>query len=110
MEGIDSDVAFKYSNILTYTLGATTGTQMVIAPNPTADLINVQLTGLNESSYHLELRSVTGQKVIERTFNVTGYRHNEKLMRTASMTPGVYFLTVFGKNNQNIASNRVIVH
>jgi hypothetical protein len=55
------------------------------------------------------LRSVTGQKVIERTFNVTGYRHNEKLMRTATMTPGVYFLTVFGKNNQKIASNRVIV-
>jgi len=107
---IDNDAAFKYSYILTFNLGAATGTQMVIAPNPTVDFINVQLTGLNETAYRLELRSVTGQKVIERTFNVTGYRHNEKLMRTASMTPGVYFLTVFGKNNQKIASNRVIVH
>lgn len=106
---IDNDAAFKYSGILTFTLGATTGTQMVIAPNPTAEMINVQLTGLNETSYRLELRTVTGQKIIERTFNVTGYSHKEKLMRTASMTPGVYFLTVFGKNNQKIASNRVIV-
>ncbi|MET3881826.1 T9SS type A sorting domain-containing protein [Niastella sp. OAS944] len=72
-------------------------------------MINIQLTGLTEASYRLELRSVTGQKFIERTFNATGYRHNEKLMRTASMTPGIYFLTIFGKNNHKITSNRVIV-
>jgi hypothetical protein len=106
---IDNDGAFKYSNILTFTLGGFTNVQMVIAPNPTANMINVQLTGLTETTYRLELRTITGQKSIDRTFNVTGYRHNEKLMRTASMTPGVYFLTVFGKNNQKIASHRVVV-
>jgi hypothetical protein len=107
---IDNDAAFKYSNILSFTLGAsTTGMQMVVAPNPATEMINIQLTGLNESSYRLELRSVTGQKFMERTFKVTGFRHNEKLLRTASMTPGIYFLTIFGKNNQKIASNRVIV-
>lgn len=106
---IDNDAAFKYSNTLTFNLGTVTSMQMVVAPNPTADLINIQLTGLNESSYRLELRSVTGQKIIERSFNVTGFRHTEKLLRTASMTPGIYFLTIFGKNNQKISSNRVIV-
>jgi hypothetical protein len=106
---IDNDGAFKYSNLLMFTLGAPAGIQIVVAPNPTVDMINVQLTGLNETSYRLELHSLTGQKFMERAFNVTGYRHNEKLMRTASMTPGVYFLTVFGKNNKKITSNRVIV-
>lgn len=106
---IDNDGVFKYSNILTFTIGTTTGIQIAVVPNPTVNMINVQLTGLTETSYRMELRSVTGQKFIERTFNATGYRHNEKLMRTASMTPGVYFLTIFGKNNQKITSNRVIV-
>ncbi|OQP58437.1 T9SS type A sorting domain-containing protein [Niastella populi] len=106
---IDNDAAFKFSNVLTFTSGPTTGMQMVVAPNPATDLINIQLTGLSESSYRLELRSVTGQKFIERSFNVTGFRHTEKLLRTASMTPGIYFLTIFGKTNQKIFSNRVIV-
>jgi hypothetical protein len=38
---IDNDGAFKYSNMLTFTSGAITGVQMVVAPNPTVDMINV---------------------------------------------------------------------
>jgi hypothetical protein len=107
---IDNDGAVTYSNMVTFTLGDLTRVQMIVSPNPTVDMINVQLTGLTETTYRLELRTVTGQKSMERTFNITGYRHIEKLIRTASMTPGVYFLTVFGKNNQKIASNKVIVN
>jgi hypothetical protein len=42
-------------------------------------------------------RNVAGQKFAERNILITGFRHTEYLMRTASMTPGIYFLTVFGK-------------
>lgn len=106
---VDKDAVFKYSHILTFTFGASAGIKMVVAPNPTVETINLQLTGLSEASYRLEMRSVTGQKFMERTFTVSGPRHIEKIMRTASMAPGVYFLTVYGKNRQKIASNRVIV-
>ncbi len=107
---IDNDAAFKHSNILSFSLEPTSGARIVIAPNPVVDKISVQLTGLSENACRMELRSVTGQKFAERAINVTGYRHTEYLTRTASMTPGIYFITIYGKNNQKVASNRVIVH
>jgi hypothetical protein len=80
-----------------------------IAPNPIVDKICLQFTGLSENTYRIELRNVMGQKFVEKSITITGYRQTEYLMRTVSMTPGIYFLTVFGKNNKKVASNRVVV-
>jgi hypothetical protein len=106
---IDNDAAFKYSSILNFSLAPSSGARVVVAPNPVVDKICVQLTGLSENTYRMELRSVTGQKFVERSIRVTGYRQTEYLIRTASMTPGIYFLTIFGKSNEKVTSKRVIV-
>jgi hypothetical protein len=106
---IDNNSTYKYSHIINFSLEATAGARVVIAPNPAIDKICIQLTGLSENTYRMELRSVTGQKIVERSIDITGFRHTEYLMRTASMTPGIYFLTIYGKNNQKVSSNRVIV-
>jgi hypothetical protein len=50
-----------------------------------------------------------GQKFVEKSIHITRYRQTEYLMRTVSMTPGIYFLTLFEKNNKRVATNRVIV-
>jgi hypothetical protein len=106
---IDNDAAYKYSNTLMFSVAATAGARITIAPNPIVDKINVQLTGLSENTYRMELRSVTGQKFAEKTFNITRYSQTEYLTRTVSMTPGIYFLTVYDKNFKKVASNRIIV-
>ncbi|MFL5748117.1 MAG: T9SS type A sorting domain-containing protein [Niastella sp.] len=106
---IDNDAAYKYSNTLIFSVAETAGAGIAIAPNPMVDKINVQLTGLSENTYRMELSSVTGQKFIEKTFNITRYSQTEYLMRTVSMTPGIYFLTVYDKNFRKVASGRVIV-
>jgi hypothetical protein len=80
-----------------------------IAPNPIVDKICLQFNGLSENTYRLELRNVMGQKFVEKSITITRYRQTEYLMRTVSMTPGIYFITVFGKNNKRVASNRVVV-
>jgi len=105
----DIDGSFKYSKVLTFSIAETAGARIAIAPNPIIDKINVQLTGLHENIYRMELRNVTGQKFAEKIFNITRYSQTENLMRTASMTPGIYFLTVFDKNYKKVASNRVII-
>jgi hypothetical protein len=106
---IDNDAAYKYSKVLTFSIAETDGAGIAIAPNPIVDKINVQLTGLSENTYRLELRNVTGQKFVEKIVNVTRYSQTENLMRTVSMTPGIYFLTLYDKNFKKVASNRVIV-
>ncbi len=106
---IDNNAAYKYSGMLTFTLVQNRGANVGIAPNPIVDKICLQFTGLSENTYRIELRNVMGQKFVEKSITITGYRQTEYLMRTVSMTPGIYFLTVFGKNNKKVASNRVIV-
>lgn len=107
---IDDNTAYKYSSMLTFTLGQNLAASVLIAPNPIVDKICLQLTGLSENTYRIELRNVMGQKFVEKQINITRYRQTEYLMRTASMTPGIYFLTVFEKNNKKVATNRVVVH
>ncbi|THU37121.1 hypothetical protein FAM09_19410 [Niastella caeni] len=105
---IDHNTTYKYSNLLTFFL-ETPGVHVAIAPNPIIDKICVQLKGLPENTYRIELHNVTGQKFVEKSIHITRYRQTEYLMRTVSMTPGIYYLTVFEKNNKRVASKRVIV-
>jgi hypothetical protein len=106
---IDNNTTYKYSNMLTFSLTETLGANVTIAPNPIVDKICVQFTGLSENTYRIELRNVMGQKFVEKRINITRYRQSEYLLRTASMTPGIYFLTVFEKNNKKVTSNKVVV-
>jgi hypothetical protein len=92
---IDNSTTYKYSGILTFSLTNTPGVQVAITPNPIVDKIGVQFTGLNENTYRIELRNIAGQKFAEKSIFITRYRQTEYLMRTVSMTPGIYFLTVF---------------
>jgi hypothetical protein len=106
---IDNDAAYKYSNTLIVSVSETAGARIAIAPNPIVDKICVQLTGLSENTYRMELSSVTGQKFVQKTFNITRYSQIEYLTRTVSMTPGIYFSTVYNTNFKKVASNRVLV-
>lgn len=106
---IDNNTDYKYSNILTFSVTEPTTARVVVAPNPIVDRIGVQFTGLPANSYRIALHNVAGQKFAEQTILITRFRQTEYLMRPVSMTPGIYFLTVLGKNNAKIASNRVVV-
>ncbi|OQP65985.1 hypothetical protein A3860_15465 [Niastella vici] len=106
---IDNNTDYKYSNILTFSITEPTTARVVIAPNPIVDKISVQFTGLKENTYCIALHNVAGQKFVEQTIQITRFRQTVYLMRPVSMTPGIYFLTVFGKNNTKISSNRVVV-
>jgi len=106
---IDNDAAYKYSGVLTFSLAQTAAASVVIAPNPVVDKICLQFTGLSENTYRIELRNAVGQKFVEQSIKITGYRQTGYLMRTVSMTPGIYFLTVIDKNNKMVSSNRVVV-
>jgi len=106
---IDNNTDYKYSNILTFSISEATAAQVVVTPNPIVDKIGVQFTGLPANTYRIALHNAAGQKFAEQTFNITRYRQTEYLMRPVTMTPGIYFLTVFGKNNTKLRSNRVVV-
>ncbi len=106
---VDNDGSYKYSNILTFSVTETSMAKVAVAPNPVVDRVCIHFTGLSENTYRIELRNIAGQKVAERPVTITRYRQTEYLMRTASMAPGIYFLTLFDKSYKQVATSKVIV-
>jgi hypothetical protein len=106
---IDNNTTYKYSGMLTFSLTKTPGMQVAITPNPIVHNICVQFTGLPANTYRVELRNIAGQKFADKPVTITRYRQTEYLMRTVSMTPGIYFLTVFERNNKKLTTSKVIV-
>ncbi|MEL7162882.1 MAG: YHYH protein, partial [Bacteroidota bacterium] len=73
------------------------GTNVSIFPNPAADLIAVQLLGLAERDYAVELRDASGRLLRDRTIlrgQTIAYFDTQTLYR------GVYFVWVVGGNTE----------
>ncbi|MFT7121911.1 MAG: hypothetical protein ACJAZ9_002099 [Neolewinella sp.] len=84
--------------------GLANDTKVTVFPNPTADLIAVQLSGLTERDYRVQLVSNNGQLVTEkliRTGQTIAYFDTQALYR------GIYFVRILGANSE--VTKKVIV-
>lgn len=106
---VDKDGSRKYSTIVSVRIGAALNTQIVIAPNPVKERIRVIFSGLSNGMYRVELRNTNGQLQQSRQITITQREQIEHLDRTAASNAGIYWLTVYDKNNQKIGTSRVII-
>lgn len=106
---IDKNGAYTYSNLLTFSLTEKLISKIVVAPNLITNQIRIQFYDVSNNAYKIELRNAAGQFFAKKAVQITRYGQMEYLMRTVSMTPGVYFLSFFEKNNKKITASRVIV-
>jgi len=78
--------------------------EVTVFPNPTADLIAVQLLGLAEQDYSVQLRDAKGQLVREkfiRSGQTIAYFDTQTLYR------GVYFIRISGRGSE--VTRKVVV-
>lgn len=108
LKTIDKSSAYTYSNMLTFSVTEKLISKIVLAPNLITNEIRVQFYDVSNNSYKIELRNAAGQLFTEKAVQITRYGQAEYLMRTVSMTPGIYFLTFFEKNNQKLTTCKVI--
>jgi len=106
---INKSGSWKYSNVLTFSLSEKLISKIVVAPNLITNQIRIQFNDVSNNAYKIELRNAAGQLFAKKSVNITRYGQTEYLMRTVSMTPGVYFLTFFEKNNKKLTAYKVIV-
>jgi hypothetical protein len=106
---IDKDGGAKYSSILTFKLNDKQDVTITLAPNPMTSRVRISLSGMATGAYKLELRNVSGQLQYSATVNITQYERTTYIDRTPSMAAGLYWLSVYDKNNQRIITTRVIV-
>ena len=73
-----------------------------IYPNPTKNILNVELGFLNEQAMHLQIINSIGQLLIEKNIN---NQHSEVDLH--SLSNGLYFIRIF-ENNNLIHSQKII--
>jgi hypothetical protein len=106
---IDKSGPVTYSNMLTFSVGEKPIPNIVVAPNLITNQIRMQFNDQISNTYKIELRNAAGCLFAEKSAKVTRFGQTEYLIRTATMTPGVYFLTFFEKNNKSLTAYKVIV-
>ena len=65
-----------------------------IYPNPSRDLLNVELMDISKSNFTLKLTSILGK---EETFELVKKQENNMQLNVSQLKNGVYFLQVFDK-------------
>ena len=101
---IDIDGTYTYSNIIVIHFGEIKNNNIVIAPNPVKTNINLQMTALEQGAYKIEITNAIGQLQFTKKINVSQYNQKETIPCTATMKPGIYWLSVFDENNNRVKS------
>jgi hypothetical protein len=106
----DKDGSHTYSQTISFRIAEQASGDVRIAPNPARNSIRILLTGIAKGLYRVELHNLTGQLQQARAVTITQYQQVEVLERTGSMSPGIYWMSIYDKNNHKISTNRVILN
>lgn len=106
---IEKDATDKYSSIVAAQVPEKNNENILVAPNPATDRIRIQFSGIPADSYRLELRNAGRQLQHTSLINITQARQVVYLARSAAMKSGIYWLTMFNKNDQRVGVSRVII-
>ena len=79
---------------------------IILYPNPSAGTINVQIKGMHNYTYHLEIRNSTGQLALMNDGLTSGLNQ----LDISSLANGIYRVLIWIPGNQNFPlANEVIV-
>jgi hypothetical protein len=106
---IDNDGRFTYSNIVAVPFSEIIAGDMVIAPNPVRNDINVRIEGMEKGIYRMELVNASGQVVANQSVTVSQFVQNETIQRNGAMASGLYWLNVYNSTSLKVKSLRVLL-
>ena len=90
---VSGDGAVQYSRVIL--LDNREGYKIKAFPNPAGQVLNLSICQNNHGCYSILLRNTLGQSVLEKRIFINENNHVEKLA-VGALTPGVYYISVFG--------------
>lgn len=94
----------QYSKVVS--LNGQQGFSLKVYPNPASSWLKLEIVTEDLGEYGVTLHNVFGQKVYQKQFNVSARKYVE-LIYVASLRPGMYFITAFGKDGKRIRAGTV---
>ena len=106
LKQIDFDDNYKFSDVVIVDLRRDNVTRLSVFPNPTNDIININLNYPNNLKIDLIFYDVMGKMIWERRglSNISGVELN---MEKEGFVPGIYFLHAV-QNNAILESQKII--
>lgn len=105
----DKDQQYTFSNIVAVRFDHQLPGDLVIAPNPTRNDINIKMTGLEKGVYRIDLLNATGQILETRSVTVNQFSQTEPIGRNTTLTNGLYWICIYDNTYQKISSLKVMV-
>ena len=106
---VDNDKKFTYSSVAAVRFDENITADVLVAPNPVAQDINIKMTGLAKGVYKAEVMNAAGQIFITKSLQVTQFSQTETLERKSAMSAGIYWLNIYDNTNRKITSIRILV-
>lgn len=106
---VDKDARFKYSYTIAARINVKNNVNVLVAPNPVVGSLRIFFSGISKGIYRMDLRNTVGQLQQTKTLNISQQEQVAYIERSAGMTPGIYWLSVYDNKNQKINTSRVII-
>jgi hypothetical protein len=107
---VDLDGQFRYSEVVAIKFSEELPGDVIVAPNPVVNSINVKMVGLPKGVYTVELHNTAGQVFARSSVSVTQFEQTEIIARTSRMNAGLYWLNIYDNTNKRIKTLRVFVN
>jgi len=103
----DFDGSFSHSNFVAVTFEEENLFDLVVAPNPASERINVSVFGLEDAPVSVIVRDLLGNEYYSRSFTAENGTFAVSIDREQGFMPGVYIVLVSSEGKQR--SRKVVV-
>ncbi len=107
LKSVDHDQTFSYSKIQSVNVGVHSG-QVSIYPNPTDNLVTIELYSQNQDLVYLQLFDVLGRTVLVNPATEVSAGTTLLPVDISSLSPGTYILQVRTKNGSLTGDYKVV--
>ncbi len=106
---MDNDGRYEYSKIVTVRFNTNYIRRITILPNPVKSQYRIRFNAFESEIYRVQISNATGQLILQKTIHITQPDQVELMYVNSAMTAGMYWLTVYDKNNQKIGTEKIFI-
>jgi hypothetical protein len=102
----DNDRSFKYSVIVSVRMNGKMN-QLSVFPNPVTTRFTIDLGGLTDGKYQMEIHNISGQTVYRQSIMVNG--QSITLNRPAGVNSGTYVVVIYDTSGELAGKSKMVI-
>jgi len=100
---VETDGAFRYSNVVKIGFPKNAGAQIQLAPNPARSQVLLQLSGLEKANYSLRFINANGQTLLTKSVLVEN-QFDQVAITVSQLPAGIYRVVMVGADGEQVAN------